>query len=128
MTKMISIPERQYAGLMAQASFLRAAVYALGGHYEVSFEMLTSHGTGEVELAGDPERQTVSIKLIQGSKETPPPDALRCATTGEDVASAASAILSNPDATKAEKSVAASALTQKRGRKRITEPNNDDNS
>jgi hypothetical protein len=63
--KMIEVPESKYAALMGQAAFLRAAIYALGGKYEVSFDTLTKHGPGRFEMRGDAERKTVTCTLVE---------------------------------------------------------------
>jgi hypothetical protein len=63
--KMITVPEDTYARLLGQAAFLRAAIYALGGKYEVSFDTLTKHGPGQFELRGDAERKTVTCTLVE---------------------------------------------------------------
>jgi hypothetical protein len=67
--KTVTIPESQYAGLMGQSAFLRAAVHALGGKYEVTFDSLTKHGHGRFELRGDPERQTLMCQLIEAEDD-----------------------------------------------------------
>lgn len=73
MSKTVTISEQQFASLLAQASFLRAAVHALGGVYEVSFETLARHGMGEIEMDGDSDRRSVTVRLIQGPHEESPP-------------------------------------------------------
>lgn len=118
--KTVTISEDEYAGLMAQASFMRAALHALGGVYEVTFEALALHGRGTMEMHGHEDRRTVSVKLVQGPHEQAPEPPPKCLETSEEVASSAAKILARPSSTKMEKAVAASALTQ-RGRKRITE-------
>lgn len=70
--RMIQIPERQLSGLMAQASFLRAALHALGGTYEVSFSTMEKHGSGPMELSGNPERKVIEAKLIKREIEELP--------------------------------------------------------
>jgi hypothetical protein len=69
--KTITIPETQFASLMGQAAFLRAAVYALGGTYEVSFENLSQNGKGKFELRGDPTRRSITCVLIEDSVQEP---------------------------------------------------------
>ena len=118
-TKTITIPEDEYAGLIAQASFLRAALHALGGKYEVNYETFLKHGTGTLKLEGSNDRQAFIATIVQGPHEEEPPEPPR--ETSEEVASSAAKILKRKSSTKAEKQVAASALAQRTGRKRITE-------
>jgi hypothetical protein len=63
--KTITIPEDTYAQLMGQAAFLRAAVHALGGQYEITFDNMRKNGAGPLELRGDPMRQTLSCHLVE---------------------------------------------------------------
>jgi hypothetical protein len=63
--KTITIPENTYAHLMGQAAFLRAAVHALGGQYEITFDNFQTNGSGRMELRGDPMRRTLSCHLIE---------------------------------------------------------------
>ena len=71
MTKTVTIPEDEYAALLGQSAFLRAAVHALGGKYEVSFGAMSEHGYGPFELRGDPERQTIMCLLIENTSQEP---------------------------------------------------------
>jgi len=119
-TKTITIPEDEYAGMMAQISFLRAAIYALGGKYEVNYETFVKHGTGALQLVGDNERRSLIASAIQGPHEEAPEEPPKSLETSAEVASQAAKILKSKSATKGEKAVAASALTQRTGRKRIT--------
>ena len=121
-TKTITIPEDEYAGMMAQISFLRAAMHALGGKYEVSYETFVKHGNGTMHLVGDNERRTLIATIVQGPYEDAPVEPPKSLETSEEVASQAAKILKRKSSTKAEKAVAASALTQRTGRKRITTP------
>ncbi len=61
----ITIPESEYAKLLGQGAFLRAAIHALGGKYEVTFENISKNGHGGFELRGDPERQTLICQLVE---------------------------------------------------------------
>ena len=67
----ITIPEEEYAKLMGQAAFLRAAVHALGGVYEISFDNLTENGRGRFELRGDPIRRSITCVLVENSIQEP---------------------------------------------------------
>lgn len=66
--RIVHLPEEAYGQLMAQASILRAMVYALGGTYEVSMETLQKQGSGPMSL-GATDRNTISIEVIEPDAE-----------------------------------------------------------
>lgn len=117
----VRIHQQEYAQLMAQASILRTVVHALGGKYEITIDALQKHGSGPMHLAGNPGRNVITIELddpemqakLKAGREAAMAAATRHKTTSDKVASSAAKILNNPKSTKAERAVAASALTQK---------------